>query len=85
VARLRQGRPYQTWRGSHPPLRSVVPLGCGVGQVNFESIGPYNFGCMAASDSPFDSRGWVFGVKLSDDDIGLAVIAGLRDVAMATI
>jgi len=22
----------------HPPLRSVVPLVCGVGQINFESI-----------------------------------------------
>ena len=35
----RWGRPYQTWRGSpYPPLRSVVLLVCGVGQVNFESI-----------------------------------------------
>jgi len=31
------------------------------------SIG-YNFGCMVASDTLFDSRGWVFGVKLSDVD-----------------
>jgi len=29
----------------------------------------YNFGCMIASDTQFDSRGWVFGVKLSDEDI----------------
>ena len=29
----------------------------------------YNFGCMIASDTLFDCRGWVFGVKLSDDDI----------------
>jgi len=29
----------------------------------------YNFGCMIASDMLFDSRGWVFGVKLSDEDI----------------
>ena len=28
-----------------------------------------NFGCMIASDTLFDSRGWVFGVKLSDVDI----------------
>jgi len=28
----------------------------------------YNFGCMIASDTLFDSRGWVFGVKLSDED-----------------
>jgi len=26
------------------------------------SIG-YNFGCMIASDTLFDSRGWVFGVR----------------------
>jgi len=33
------GRPHRTWWGSHPPsLRSVVPLGSGVGKVNFESI-----------------------------------------------
>jgi len=36
---------------------------------------------MTASDS-FDSRGLVFGVKLSHDDI--AEIEGLRDDAMAT-
>ena len=29
----------------------------------------YNFGCMIASDMLFDSRGWVFGVKLSNEDI----------------
>ena len=29
----------------------------------------YNFRCMIASDTLFDSRGWVFGVKLSDEDI----------------
>jgi len=43
----------------------------------------YNFGCMIASDTLFDSRGWVFGVKLSDEDI--ADFEVLRDVAMATI
>ena len=43
----------------------------------------YNFGCMTASDTQFDSRGWVFGVKLSDEDI--ADFDFLRDVAMATI
>jgi len=43
----------------------------------------YNFGCVIASDSLFDSRGWVFGVKLSDEDI--ADFEVLRDVAMATI
>ena len=43
----------------------------------------YNFGCMIASDTLFDSRGWVFGVKLRDEDI--ADFEVLRDVAMATI
>jgi len=42
----------------------------------------YSFGCMIASDTLFDSRGWVFGVKLSDEDI--AEIDCLRVVAMAT-
>ena len=37
---------------------------------------------MAASDSLFDSRGQVFGVKLSNEDT--AEIEGLRDVDMAT-
>jgi len=38
---------------------------------------------MIASDMTFDSRGWVFGVKLSDEDI--ADFKVLRDVAMATV
>jgi len=42
----------------------------------------YNFGCMIASDTQFDSRGGVFGVKLSDEDI--AEIECQRVVAMAT-
>ena len=37
---------------------------------------------MTASDALFDSRGWVFGDKLSNEDI--AEIQGLRDVAMET-
>jgi len=41
----------------------------------------YNFGCMIASDRQFDSRGaWVFGVKLSDEDI--VDFKVLRDVAI---
>ena len=42
----------------------------------------YNFGCMAASDTLFDSKSRFCGVKLSNEDI--AEIEGLRDVAMAT-
>jgi len=38
----------------------------------------YNFGCMIASDTLFDSIGRVFGVKLSDEDI--ADFEVLRDV-----
>jgi len=37
---------------------------------------------MMASDTLFDSRGWVLGVKLSDEDI--AEIECLRVIAMAT-
>jgi len=43
----------------------------------------YNFGRMTASDTLFDSRGWVFGVKLSDED--KAHFEVLTYVAMATI
>jgi len=42
----------------------------------------YNFGCMIASDTLFDSRGWVFVVKLSLEDI--AGNECLNIVAMAT-
>jgi len=38
---------------------------------------------MIASDTLFDSRGWVFGFKRSDEDI--ADFEVLRDVAIATI
>jgi len=41
----------------------------------------YNFGCVIASDTLF--RGWVFTVKLSDED--MADFEFLRDVAMATV
>jgi len=37
---------------------------------------------MIASDTQFDSRGWVFGVKLSDEDI--PEIECQRFFAMAT-
>ena len=42
----------------------------------------YNFGCMIASDTQFDSSGWVFRVKLSIED--MAEIECQRVVAMAT-
>jgi len=41
------------------------------------------FGCVIASGTIFDSYGWVFGVKLSDEDIADFEI--LRDVTMANI
>jgi len=41
----------------------------------------YNFGCVIASDTLFDSRGCVFGIKLSVEDT--ADIECLRVVAMA--
>ena len=46
------------------------------------SIG-YKFGCVIANGTIFDSRGWVFGIKLADEVI--ADFEVLRDVAMATI
>ena len=46
------------------------------------SIG-YNFGCMTASDTLFDSRGGFSVVKLSDEDI--ADFEVLRDVAIVTV
>ena len=42
----------------------------------------YNFGCMIAGDTLFDSRGWVLGVKLAVKDI--ADIECLTDVGIAT-
>ena len=42
----------------------------------------YNFGCVIACGTIFDSRGWVFGVTLSEEN--LAKIECLRVVAMAT-
>ena len=43
----------------------------------------YNFGCMIASDTLFDSRCGFSGVRLSDEDT--AEIECLKVVAMATI
>jgi len=48
--------------------------------MSFFGFVGYNFGCMIASDMQFDE--WVFGVKLSDEDI--AEIECQRVVAMAT-
>ena len=42
----------------------------------------YNYSCMAASDTLFESRGGFFGDKQSNEDI--AELEGVRDVAMAT-
>jgi len=41
-----------------------------------------NLTCMIAGDTLFHYRGWVFGDKLSNEDI--AEIEGLSDDAMAT-
>jgi len=41
----------------------------------------YKFGCVISSGTIFDSKGWVFGIKLSDEDI--ADFEVLRDVTMA--
>ena len=42
----------------------------------------YYYSCMTASDTLLDSRGWVFGDKLSNEDI--AEIEGPSDVVMTT-
>jgi len=42
----------------------------------------YSFGCIIASDMLFNFW-WVFGVKLSHEDVG--EIEVLTDIAMATI
>ena len=43
----------------------------------------YNFGCMIARDTLFNSAGWVFGVKQSDEDI--ADFEVLKDVAIVAV
>jgi len=43
----------------------------------------YKFDCMIASETMFDSIGWVFGVKLSDEDI--ADFEVLRDVEIVIV
>ena len=43
----------------------------------------YNFGCMIASETLSDSRGWIFRVKLSDEDTANFKI--LREAATKTI
>jgi len=52
--------------------------------TNFWLSMVYNFGCMIASDTLFNSRSGftVFGLKLSDEDI--AEIECLRVIATAT-
>jgi len=52
-------------------------------QCSFWLLSGYYFGSVIASDTLFDSRGWVFGVKLPDEVI--ADFEVLRDIAMVTI
>jgi len=51
--------------------------------TTFWPLTGYNFSCMTASDTRFDIRGWVFGIKLSDEDI--ANFEVLRDAAIVTV
>jgi len=69
--------------GGGPEVRRdvVVATNLGTQFVITGSMG-CNFGCMIVSDTLFDSRGWVFGVKLSDEEI--VVIDYLKVVAKAT-
>ena len=63
----------------------ILPTPCNYGTLHiattFWLLMGYNFSFMTASGTLFDSRGWVFGDKLSNDDI--AELEGVRDVAMA--
>ena len=63
-------------------LRDVAMTTNYVTQFAITGFMGYNFGCMVAIDTPFDSRSGFSGVKLSDEDI--AEIEYLRVVSMAT-
>jgi len=66
-----------------PPVLREVALTTNFGtQFDISGFVGYNFGYMIANDMLFDSRGWVFGDKLSDEDI--AETECLRVIAMAT-
>ena len=77
------GRSNHVLDGGPAVLRDVAMATNFVTQFVITGFVDYNFGCMIASDTQFDSMGWVFGVKLSDEDI--ADFEVLRHVAMATI
>jgi len=51
--------------GSPEVLRNVAMATNFGTQFAITSFVDYNFACMIASDTMFDSRVWVFGVKLS--------------------
>ena len=70
-----------------PKVLTVVAMGTNfwtqfviTGSVAFDMGN--NFGCMIASDRLFGSRGWAFGVKLSEENI--LEIECLMVVVMAT-
>jgi len=50
-------------------LRDVAMATNFVTQFVITGLVGYNFGCIIASDTQFDSRRWVFGIKLSNEDI----------------
>ena len=68
--------PFGLWTWMVPRnhvLDGMLPwqriLGRNLLSVAFWLLMGYNFGCMIPGDMQFDSRGWVFWVKLSSDDI----------------
>jgi len=75
------GRRNHTLDGGPAVLRDVAMATNFGRQFAINGFVSYNFGCMIASEMLFDSRGWVFGVKLSDEDI--PEIECLTVVAMA--
>ena len=79
----RMGRRNYVLDGGPAVLRDFAMTTNFVTQFAITGFVRYNFGCVIASDTLFDSRGWVFGAKLSDEDI--AYFEVLKDIAMATI
>ena len=73
------GRPTECRYCRHPAPNGVTDVATA---TTFWLSMSYNFSCVIASGTIFDSWGWAFGVKLSDEDI--ADFEVLRKVAMAT-
>jgi len=78
----RMGRRNHDLHGGPAVLRDVATATNFVTQFATTGFVGNNFGCMIASETQFDSRGRVFGVRLSHEDT--AEKQCQRVVAMAT-